>query len=133
MSAGDNLALLPNSCLIAQPNGIHRTTGRWFHLPHLWQYYLRVYCMLNLKKSPLGARTQSRTAVAFVAATLLVGGSATEASAKSRHHHYRHHQHHARAEGGSWRDANASIVNTSVASSSGGHSFSGMASYYGSE
>ena len=89
--------------------------------------------MLNLKKSTLGAKTQSRTAVAFVAATLLVGGSVTEASAKSRHHHYRHHHHHARAEGGSWRDANASIANTSVASSSGGHSFSGMASYYGNE
>ena len=84
--------------------------------------------MLNLKKSTLGARTQSRTAVAFVAATLLVGGSVTEASAKSRHHHHRHHHHHARAEGGSWRDANASI-----ASPSGGHAFSGMASYYGNE
>jgi rare lipoprotein A len=84
--------------------------------------------MLNLKKSPLGAKTQSRTAVAFVAATLLIGGSVTEASAKSRHHHHRHHHHHARAEGGSWRDANASI-----ASPSGGHAFSGMASYYGNE
>ena len=82
--------------------------------------------MLNLKKSTLGAKTQSRTAVAFVAATLLVGGSVTEASAKSRHYHHRHH--HARAEGGSWRDANASI-----GGSSGGHSFSGMASYYGNE
>jgi len=82
--------------------------------------------MLNLKKSTLGTKTQSRTAVAFVAATLLVGGSVTEASAKSRHYHHRHH--HARAEGGSWRDANASI-----GGSSGGHSFSGMASYYGNE
>jgi rare lipoprotein A len=84
--------------------------------------------MLNLKKSTLGARTQSRTAAAFVAATLLVAGSVTEASAKSRHYHHRHHHHHARAEGASWRDANASI-----AGSSGGHSFSGMASYYGNE
>jgi rare lipoprotein A len=84
--------------------------------------------MLNLKKSTPGAKTQSRTAVAFVAATLLVGGSVTEASAKSRHYHHRHHHHHARAEGASWRDANASI-----ASSSGGHNFSGMASYYGNE
>jgi rare lipoprotein A len=82
--------------------------------------------MLNLKKSTLGTKAQSRTAVAFVAATLLVGGSVTEASAKSRHYHHRHH--HARAEGGSWRDANASI-----GGSSGGHSFSGMASYYGNE
>ena len=82
--------------------------------------------MLNLKKSTLGTKAQSRTALAFVAATLLVGGSVTEASAKSRHYHHRHH--HARAEGGSWRDANASI-----GGSSGGHSFSGMASYYGNE
>ena len=86
--------------------------------------------MLNLKKSTLGTKTQSRTAVAFVAATLLVGGSVTEASAKSRHHHHRHHHHHARAEGGSWRDANASIASPS---GGGGHSFSGMASYYGNE
>jgi rare lipoprotein A len=84
--------------------------------------------MLNLKKSTLGTKAQSRTAVAFVAATLLVGGSVTEASAKSRHYNHRHHHHHARAEGGSWRDANASI-----GGSSGGHSFSGMASYYGNE
>ena len=86
--------------------------------------------MLNLKKSTLGARAQSRTAVAFVAATLLVAGSVTEASAKSRHHHHRHHHHHARAEGASWRDANASIASPS---GGGGHSFSGMASYYGNE
>src|SRR5258708_2372330 len=104
------------------------TTGRGFHLSHAWQYYLRVYCMLNLKKSTLGTKTQSRTAVAFFAATLLVGGSFTESSAKSLQYHHRHHHHHARAEGASWRDANASI-----ASSSGGHSFSGMASYYGNE
>lgn len=81
--------------------------------------------MLNIKKATLGNLTQSRTALALVAATLLVGGSVTEASAKSRHHHHRHHHHHhARAEGSSWRDANASI---------GGHTFSGMASYYGNE
>jgi rare lipoprotein A len=87
--------------------------------------------MVNFKKSALGTVTQSRAALAVVAATFLVGGGITEASAKSRHHH-RHH-HHARAAtesaaGGSWRDANASI-----APSSGGHSFSGMASFYGNE
>ncbi len=82
--------------------------------------------MLNTNKLALGTVTRSRTALAFVAATLLVGGSVTEASAKSRHH-YRHH-HQTASEGSSWRDANASI-----ASSSGGHSFSGMASYYGNE
>jgi rare lipoprotein A len=85
--------------------------------------------MLNTNKLALGTVTRSRTALAFVAATLLVGGSVTEASAKSRHHYRHHHHHHeAASEGSSWRDANASI-----ASSSGGHSFSGMASYYGNE
>jgi rare lipoprotein A len=84
--------------------------------------------MLNIKKAVLGNVTQSRTAVALVAATILIGGSVTEASAKSRHHHHRHHHHHARAEGSSWRDANASI-----AEPTGGHNFSGMASFYGNE
>jgi rare lipoprotein A len=90
--------------------------------------------MLNTNKLALGNVTRSRTALAFFAATLLVGGSVTEASAKSRHHYRHYHHHHAdaasegTAAGSSWRDANASI-----ASSSGGHSFSGMASYYGNE
>jgi|SRR5882724_13079196 len=81
--------------------------------------------MLNTKKLGPGSITRSRTAFALIAATLLVGGSVTEASAKSRHH--RHHHHTAKAAGGDWRDANASM------GSSSGHSFSGMASYYGNE
>jgi rare lipoprotein A len=92
--------------------------------------------MLKFKNPTLGKVTQSRTALALFAATLLVGGSATEASAKSHrhHHHGYHHHHHAsdspRGAGSlAWRDANASIA----PSSGGGHSFSGMASYYGSE
>ena len=87
--------------------------------------------MLNTNTLALGTVTRSRTAIALFAATFLIGGSFTEASAKSRHHHRHHHSHHARAaapEGASWRDANASI-----GTSSGGHSFSGMASYYGNE
>ncbi|WP_407149767.1 septal ring lytic transglycosylase RlpA family protein [Bradyrhizobium sp. ORS 86] len=85
--------------------------------------------MLNTKKAMLGNVTQSRTALAFVAATLLIGGSVTEASAKSRHHHHRYHQHHhARAETSAWRNTNASI-----AQPTGGHMFSGMASFYGNE
>jgi rare lipoprotein A len=91
--------------------------------------------MLTTKTQGLGNVTQSRTALAIFAATLLFGGGITEASAKSRHHHYghRHFHHHASNEGASssasWRDANAAI-----ASSSGtGRSFSGMASYYGNE
>src|SRR5664280_1339958 len=90
--------------------------------------------MLNFKKSALGAVTRSRTALAVVAATLLVGGSVTEASAKSRHHPHHAHHHHAHhalnsSGNGSWRDANASIA----PSSGSGRSFSGMASFYGNE
>jgi rare lipoprotein A len=82
--------------------------------------------MLSLKM--LGNVTRPHTAIAFVAATLLVGGTATEASAKSRHH--RHHQHHARSEAKSdWRNANAATT----PSSGTGHSFSGIASFYGNE
>jgi rare lipoprotein A len=92
--------------------------------------------MLTPKNPVLGNVTQSRTALALFAATLLVGGSATEASAKSRHHHHRyHHAHHASGSTGggassdSWRDANAAIA----PASGSGHSFSGMASFYGNE
>jgi rare lipoprotein A len=82
--------------------------------------------MLNTNNVVLGSLTRSRTAFALIAATLLVGGSISEASAKSRHH--RHHAHHAKAQpAGSWLNANASIGST------GGRSFAGKASYYGSE
>src|SRR6202035_6177290 len=88
--------------------------------------------MLTTKIQALGNVTQSRTALAFFAATLLMGGSVTEASARSHHHHgHRHFHHHARNAPGtdnSWRDANASIN-----SSGGGRTFSGMASFYGNE
>jgi rare lipoprotein A len=50
--------------------------------------------MLTSKNPTLGNVTQSRTAIALLAATLLVGGSVTEASAKSRNH--RHHAKHVR-------------------------------------
>ncbi len=90
--------------------------------------------MLNLKKQTLGRITQSRTALVLFAATVLAGGSATEASARSykhHHHHAHHHFHHAAASAGApaWRDANAAI-NASAGSRG---SFSGMASYYGNE
>jgi rare lipoprotein A len=84
--------------------------------------------MLKFKKTALGTVTQSRTAVALFAGTLLLGGGITEASAKSRHHHHRHHHHAHHASNSSWRDANASI-----GGGGSGHSFSGMASYYGNE
>jgi rare lipoprotein A len=89
--------------------------------------------MLSLKT--LSTVTRPRTALAFVAATLVIGGTATEASAKSRHHHrysHHHHRHHAQNDSSAtsdWRDANASMTPLSGT----GRSFSGMASYYGNE
>src|SRR5450631_2122271 len=82
--------------------------------------------MLSSKNPALGNSTRSRTALALFAATLLIGGSVTEASAKSRHHHHRHHQ---AGISSSVRDANAAIA----PSSGSGNSFSGMASFYGNE
>ncbi|AND93518.1 rare lipoprotein A [Bradyrhizobium diazoefficiens] len=85
--------------------------------------------MLSFKT--LGTVTRPRTAIAFIAATLFIGGTATEASAKSRHHRH-HHRHHAQTDanaGSDWRNANAAMT----PSSGTGHSFSGMASYYGNE
>ena len=80
--------------------------------------------MLNTNNAVPGRAIRSRTAFAFIAATLLVGGSVTEASAKSRHH--RHHSHHASQTAKSdWRNANASIGS--------GQSFAGKASFYGNE
>src|ERR1700743_283584 len=91
--------------------------------------------MLTLKKSTLGTVTQSRTALAVVAATLVFGGGVSEASAKSRHHHA------SNAFGGaseasnnesafSWTNANTSIGSFAH---SVGRVFSGMASFYGNE
>ncbi|QWG18683.1 septal ring lytic transglycosylase RlpA family protein [Bradyrhizobium sediminis] len=90
--------------------------------------------MLTSKNPTLGNVTQSRTAIALLAATLLVGGSVTEASAKSRNHHRHHHSHHAAkttdvSSKASWRDANAAIA----PSSGSGRSFTGIASFYGNE
>ena len=98
--------------------------------------------MLKLKNLARGNVTPSRTALAVFAATLLFGGSVTEASARSHRHHHRHHHHHHHhhhhasntpsaavggSVGGSWLNANAAIAPSS------GRSFSGMASYYGNE
>jgi rare lipoprotein A len=85
--------------------------------------------MLSLKT--LGCVTRPNTAIAFVAATLIIGGTATEASAKSRHHRY-HHHHQDQVQNDTnsdWRNANASMNPTSGT----GHSFSGIASFYGNE
>ena len=84
--------------------------------------------MLNANNVVSGTLTRSRTAFALIAATLLVGGSISEASAKSRHHrHHSHHAHYAHKATSNWMDANASI------GSGSGRSFSGRASFYGNE
>ena len=86
--------------------------------------------MLHTNNVVPGTLTRSRTAVALIAATLLVGGSITEASAKSRHHRHHHHSHHAKAQpaGDNWLNANASIGSQST-----GRGFAGKASFYGNE
>jgi rare lipoprotein A len=81
--------------------------------------------MLNAKKSTAGALTRSHTALALIAATLLVGASTTEATA--RHHGRIHHASAEEPSKSSWRDANA------MAPAGTGHSFSGVASFYGNE
>jgi peptidoglycan lytic transglycosylase len=82
--------------------------------------------MLNANKVVPGTLTRSRTAFALIAATLLVGGSISEASAKSRHH--RHHHAKAQSAGDNWLNANASIGSQGT-----GRSFAGRASFYGNE
>ena len=85
--------------------------------------------MLNSKNSIAGQFTRSRTALAVVAATLLVGGTATAASAKSRYHRH-HYSHQARhMDGNSQQDANASTSPFAGI----GRVFSGLASFYGNE
>jgi rare lipoprotein A len=90
--------------------------------------------MKATNKSTAGIVTRSNMALAIFAVTLLVGGTATEASARSRHH-YRHISHASDStkgestKGESWRDANAAV--TSAAGT--GHSFTGVASMYGNE
>jgi len=107
---------------------------------------------------PGGQATCSRTALAVVAAALLVGGTATEASAKSRHHqhqaYHHHHNHHVARANSNHRTAstseaasasNSASSNSSSSNSSSsksawrdtnataGRSFSGVASFYGNE
>jgi peptidoglycan lytic transglycosylase len=82
--------------------------------------------MLNLKKQSPGNLTRSRTALLFFAATVLAGGTATEASARSHHRHAHHHAAHPSTGSSNWLDATASSAAT-------GRSFSGMASFYGNE
>jgi rare lipoprotein A len=87
--------------------------------------------MKATKKLAAGKLTRLNTALALFAATMLIGGTATEASARTRHHYQGHHFHHIshtsdEARGDSWRDANAAMTPS-------GHSFTGVASTYGNE
>jgi rare lipoprotein A len=84
--------------------------------------------MLRYGKSMLGAIARPRTTIAVMTAALVLGGTVSEASAKSRHHRHHHKHHHVAKASPSLFDANASI-----APSTGGRSFSGVASYYGNE
>jgi rare lipoprotein A len=81
--------------------------------------------MLKTKKLAPGV-TRSLPAIALIAATVLAGGL-TEASAKSRKHH--HHHAAKSATKSDWRDANAAVT----PSAGNGHSFAGVASFYGNE
>jgi len=90
--------------------------------------------MKATKKLAAGRLTRSNTALAVIAATLLIGGTATEASARTRHHHFHHisrasHEAHGDSHADSWRDANAAMT----PSQGTGRSFSGVASFYGNE
>jgi rare lipoprotein A len=96
-----------------------------------------MFNLLHSQKSTLGFLTRPRTVVAVIAATVLIAGSVTEASARSRNHHRHHHHHHHQGHhaadhgtaGSSWLNANASFGRSAGSS----RSFSGVASYYGSE
>jgi len=90
--------------------------------------------MQTLKKQLAGV-TRLFTAIIAIAATLALGGAATKASANSGHHHHRHlaqaahHSIQGADEGSetSWRNANK------MAPTASGHTFSGVASFYGNE
>src|SRR5882672_2347059 len=130
--------LLPRFGLIGPPNGNHAKRSGGSTCRINGNTISRDDIMLKLKNLARGNVTPSRTALAVFAATLLFGGSVTEASARShRHHHHRHHHHHSNtpsaavggSSAGSWLNANAAIA----PSSGTGRSFSGMASFYGNE
>ena len=74
----------------------------------------------KLNFPPWRALTLRNISKVAATATILAAGI-SEASAHGRHHHHHHHHH-------DWRDANASISHSVT-----GHTFSGMASYYGNE
>ena len=88
--------------------------------------------MQKLKKPAAGV-TRLHTAIAAIAATLLVSATATEASARSRHHQHHHAHvvsHHSTESSEKGSDRSSRDANATAGS---GHSFSGVASFYGNE
>lgn len=77
----------------------------------------------KFKFPPWRALTLRNISTVAATATVLATG-VSEASAHGRHHHHGHHHHH------HLRDANASFEGGGAGS---GHTFSGMASFYGNE
>jgi rare lipoprotein A len=84
--------------------------------------------MQTSKKSAAGV-TRLQKMLTLIAVTLLVGGTATAAAAKSGHHHSRR-PHHISTEPDVRSDAAFRNANAMAPS---GHSFSGLASFYGNE
>ena len=76
------MVLLPRLRLISPPNGSAPKRGGGSTCHIYGNTRLRDQYMLTLKKIALGNATQSRTALAVFAATLMFGGGITEASAK---------------------------------------------------
>jgi rare lipoprotein A len=85
---------------------------------------------MQKEKKPAAGVSRLRMAITAIAATLLIGGTATGASAKSRLHRHAHVASHHSDKGAekSWHDAEAMTP-----SAGAGHTFSGVASFYGNE
>src|SRR5262249_41074989 len=104
------------------------------HWPQKWPILSRVYLLMQTLKKPAAGVTRPRAAILAIAATLLVGGTATEASAKSRHHHHHRHYTHAGHRAVANNGAAPALRGANAMTPSGaGHSFSGVASFYGNE
>jgi rare lipoprotein A len=86
-----------------------------------------------LKKLASGTSPRSRKALGVVAATLLIGGTATEASAKSRHHRHYHHSHSADHTGTGSAERSGGLSRIANAVTAFAQSFTGVASMYGNE
>jgi rare lipoprotein A len=81
--------------------------------------------MLKNMKSKAGTLTRPRTVLAVIAATLLIGGTATAASAKSRSHQLSHSHYAHKSSGTSLARAHAGAGT--------GRTFAGVASFYGND